>query len=51
MQLLTLEYKTFYLSYDFISGQTAFSSVGRSEDIGGVVAFLWSPGCGWVIAQ
>ena len=36
---------------DFIAAQTALGRVGKSEDIGKVVAFLCSEAAGWVNAQ
>ncbi|MFC8828750.1 SDR family NAD(P)-dependent oxidoreductase [Streptomyces sp. NPDC057137] len=34
-----------------LAGQTALGRVGESEDIGGVIASLLSPGTGWITAQ
>lgn len=34
-----------------LGGQTALGRVGESEDIGGVIASLLSPGTGWITAQ
>jgi len=36
---------------DFIASNTALGRVGRSEDIGGIAAFLCSPEAGWITGQ